>query len=91
MHKKNIRDYFSFGSRHPAALIAKKVPATFLTNKGQRQSQLNLLEGVFPRIMSSRCICSNKLKATKVQESMMVAILSRLQGAPQRINVKVAV
>ena len=41
--------------------------------------------------MSSRCICSNKLKATKVQESMMVAILSRLQGAAQGINVKVAV
>ena len=62
----------------------------FLTNKGQRQGQLKLLEGVFPRIMSSRCICSNQLKATKVQESMIVAIL-RLQGAAQGINVKMAV
>ena len=40
--------------------------------------------------MSSRCICSNQLKATKVQEGMIVAIL-RLQGAAQGINVKMAV
>ena len=86
---KKFLDYFSFGS--PRGALPKKFPPLFLTNKGQRQSQLNLLEGVFPRIISSRCICSNKLKATKVQESMMVAILSRLQGAAPGINVKVAV
>ena len=40
--------------------------------------------------MSSRCICSNQLKATKVQEGMIVAIL-RVQGAAQGINVKMAV
>ena len=75
----------TFPSGHLGVHCQKSSRHFFLTNKGQRQSQLNLLEGVFPR-----CIYSNQLKATKVQESMIVAIL-RLQGAAQGINVKMAV
>ena len=87
IRKKSV---ITFPSGHLAVHCQKGSRPLFLTNKGQRQSQLNLLGRVFPRIMSSRCICSNQLKATKVQESMIVAIL-RLQRAAQGINVKMAV